>query len=231
MCTMLLSLINGQIWPPTLRDMAAGHLHSLLETHTNMLHLGWEYEQHLVQQAAAAAEGGARGSMGGASQRGSMAGARYGSQGGASNAPLAASPTPPSPTGGSSPSSKRRSKEPKVDLAAILGPEYRTKYATKPPGCATLQPAAPPPKAPSTPDELALAAAGQHPGYVPFMRALVGLITTRQPLLEMRGALGIARACCAAPQGGPEGLLLGEAKATAAAVGALEALVGMLRWV
>jgi hypothetical protein len=63
------------------------------------------------------------------------------------------------------------------------------------------------------------------------MRALVGLITTRQPLLEMRGALGIARACCTAPQGGPEGVLLAEAKATAAAVGALEALVGMLRWV
>lgn len=74
------------------------------------------------------------------------------------------------------------------------------------------------------------AAAGPHPGLVPFMLAMVRLVETGHPLLELRGARGIARTCFAAARGAPNGVaLLREAKTTAAEAGAVAALVELLR--
>ena len=73
------------------------------------------------------------------------------------------------------------------------------------------------------------AAAGEHPGLAPFMAAMVRLIETGHPLLELRGARGIARTCFSAPRGAPRrAALLRAAKATAAAAGAVGALVALL---
>jgi hypothetical protein len=75
------------------------------------------------------------------------------------------------------------------------------------------------------------AAAGSHPGLVPFMVAMVGLVKTGQPLLELRGARGMARTCFAAARGAPTPVaLLQQAKATAAEAGAVGALTELLRW-
>lgn len=106
------------------------------------------------------------------------------------------------------------------DVAALLDPACGTTLA------AQRQAAAEPIKA-------ALEAAGAHPGLVPLLSCYVGLCTqTGHPLLELRGARGIARMAFAAPLGTPSTpQLLKAAKSTATAVGAISALVELLRCV
>lgn len=54
----------------------------------------------------------------------------------------------------------------------------------------------------------AIKAAGTHTGLVPFLAAMVHLIDTRHPLLELRGARGIARACYSAAAGAVSSAIL-----------------------
>jgi hypothetical protein len=214
-CGTLLDCVNSSLWPPTLRDMAAGHIQFLVETHSNLLALGEEWQrvrvveeaqQRRAAAAAALAESAQSNTSSGKRQSGSismlsLSGSSSGRNSNASMAPKQLSPLP-------------------FDLAALLNP---TAASAK--GGQGL-------KAQQQPDPVqeALAAAGSHPGLVPLMSCYVGLMRTGHQLLELRGASGIARMCFAAALGAPNASqLLMETKATAAAVGAIGALIDLLR--
>lgn len=112
------------------------------------------------------------------------------------------------------------------DLAALLNPTAAAAAAAA--GKGHGQGA----KQQQDPTVEALKAAGGHPGLVPVLSCYVGLMRTGHQLLELRGASGIARMCFAAALGAPcASKLLAETKATAAAVGAIGALVDVLRCV
>ncbi|WIA12059.1 hypothetical protein OEZ85_012136 [Tetradesmus obliquus] len=42
-CSTLLEIVNSSLWPPTLRDLASGHLQFLMETHSNLLQMGQDF--------------------------------------------------------------------------------------------------------------------------------------------------------------------------------------------
>lgn len=112
------------------------------------------------------------------------------------------------------------------DLAALLNPTAAAAAANKGHGQGLKQQQQP------NPMQEAMKAAGDHPGLVPVLSCYVGLMKTGHPLLELRGASGIARMCFAAALGARSASqLLAETKATAAAVGAIGALVDLLRCV
>lgn len=109
------------------------------------------------------------------------------------------------------------------DLAAFLNPTAAA-AANK----ANMSLKQPPPV---DPVQEALKPAGTHPGLVPLLFCYVGMMRTGHQLLELRGASGIARMCFAAALGAPSAAqLLMETKATAAAAGAIGALVDLLRY-
>ncbi|GIL66635.1 hypothetical protein Vafri_20126 [Volvox africanus] len=67
-------------------------------------------------------------------------------------------------------------------------------------------------------------------GVVPYTAAMVGLINTQVPLMEYRGCHGLARMTYTAPYGCPESkAFLREAKAVATGLGAVEALVALMK--
>ncbi|KAF8071180.1 hypothetical protein HT031_001262 [Scenedesmus sp. PABB004] len=200
-CGALLDVANSRLWPPTLRDMAAGQLQFLIETHASLLALGADWAaQRAAAAAAAAATTQPRG--------GSDGGGKAGGGGGA----------PPRGADGG-----RCSPLP-FDLAALLNPVRGGGGGGG--GGRASHSAAPPPD----PLAEAVAAAGAHPGLVPVLSSLVGLARTGHPLLQLSAARGVARLCFAGSLGAPSAsALLGEVKATAAAVGALGAMVDLLR--
>lgn len=219
-CTTLLEQVNSRLWPPTLRDMAAGQLQFLMESHTNLTHLGEEWQRTRVlekaeQRRAAAADAVAAascgaspsssGRFGGISMLSSASGSSSGASRGSSSALLASKPLSPMP----------------FDLAALLNP---TAAAALKAGQGLKQQQQP------DPVEEALKATGSHPGLVPLLSCYVGLMRTGHQMLELRGASGIARMCFAAAMGSPSASqLLTQTKATAAAVGAIGALIDLLR--
>lgn len=110
------------------------------------------------------------------------------------------------------------------DLAAFLNPTAAAAAAHK----ANMGLKQPPPV---DPVQEALKPAGSHPGLVPLLLCYVGMMRTGHQMLELRGASGIARMCFAAAMGAPSAAqLLMETKATAAAAGAVSALVDLLRY-
>ncbi len=67
-------------------------------------------------------------------------------------------------------------------------------------------------------------------GIVPYMGVMVGLVNTCNPLMEYRGCHGLARMTYTAPYGCPDPKgFLKEAKAVASALGAVEALIALLK--
>lgn len=213
-CSTLLEQVNSRLWPPTLRDMAAGQLQFLMESHNNLLHLGEEWhhtrmmdEAQQRREAAAAAVAEAASSNSGSRKAG-----------GVSILSLSGDSARTSGSGSIS-SSKPLSPLP-FDLAALLNPAAAAAKA----GQGLKQQQQP------DPVQEALKAAGSHPGLVPVLSCYVGLMRTGHQMLELRGASGIARMCFAAAMGAPSASqVLMETKATAAAVGAVGALVDLLR--
>lgn len=186
------------------------HLVPVQESHSNLVTLGdeWQREQALAEarqrrQAASAALAEAASASSSKKQSGTI------SIGGTSSnsraAPVKAiNPLP-------------------FDLAAFLNPTAAA-AANK----ADMGLKQPPPV---DPVQEALKPAGTHPGLVPLLFCYVGMMKTGHQLLELRGASGIARMCFAAAMGAPSAAqLLMETKATAAAAGAIGALVDLLRY-
>eukprot|EP00198_Chlamydomonas_reinhardtii_P003541 XP_001692877.1 flagellar associated protein [Chlamydomonas reinhardtii] len=82
------------------------------------------------------------------------------------------------------------------------------------------------------PAEVSGVSAGGVPpeGVVPYIAAMVGLVNTGVPLMEYRGCHGLARMTYTAPYACPEPKpFLKEAKAVAAALGGVEALVALMK--
>lgn len=215
-CSTLLEQVNSRLWPPTLRDMAAGQLQFLMESYTNLVHLGEEWQRtRLLDEAKQRREAAAAAvAADSASARSSLSGRKAGAM-------SLLSPAGNSSRSSNASSSKQLSPLP-FDLAALLNPAAAAAAAKGGQGL----------KQPQHPDpiEEALKAAGSHPGLVPLMSCFVGLMRTGHQMLELRGASGIARMCFAAAMGAPSASqLLAETKATAAAVGAVGALVDLLR--
>jgi hypothetical protein len=212
-CSTLLEQVNSSLWPPTLRDMAAGQLQFLMESHNNLLHLGeeWQHTRMLDQakqrpEAAAAAVA-------------ESAGSNSGEQAGSISIPALSGSSARTSGSSSVYSSKQLSPLP-FNLAALLNPAAAAAKARQ--GLKQQQ----------QPDPVheALKAAGGHPGLVAVLSCYIGLMRTGHQMLELRGASGIARMCFAAAMGAPSpSQLLMETKATAAAVGAIGALVDLLR--
>jgi hypothetical protein len=204
--------------------MAAGQLQFLMESHPNLTHLGKEWQRTRVlekaqQRRAAAAEAiaaaaeaiAAAASTSSAGRRPSGGGSIFSGSGRSSGARN---------SGSSALGTKSLSPMP-FDLAALLNP---TAAAALKGGQGLKQQQQP------DPVEEALKAAGSHPGLVPLLSCYVGLMKTGHQMLELRGASGIARMCFAAAMGSPSASqLLAETKATAAAVGAVGALIDLLR--
>lgn len=265
-CSTLLEQVNSRLWPPTLRDMAAGHLQFLMvraafiavisfgshaehnvcdharglimslmaaplsmraqlwsvcvthtrmqESYSNLVHLGEEWQRsHAAEMAKQQREASAAALAVDCASGGRKAG---------SNSLVSLS--------GSSSVAERPSLVKQVnplpfDLAALLNPTAAAATAaaaSKAQGQGVKQQA--------DPIQEALKAAGSHPGLVPILSCYVGLMRTGHQLLELRGASGIARVCFAAALGAPSASqVLTESKATAAAVGAIGALVDLLR--
>ena len=234
-CGMLLSLVHSSIWPASLRDIAAGHLQFLLETHSNVVALGVEYQQLRNKQEE---EQRRQEQQRQQQQHGHQK--RHGATSGGSSSSGQKSTSSNTSSSRSSSDGHRRGGGPAkqvasgagtqgIDLAAILGPQHPMLAQHKAHIAATSSRAQPAFEQPLSPEEEAKQAAGAHPGFVPFLRAMVGLIETRHPLLELRGAQGIGRLCYAPPAGGPAAQLLQEVKTCAATLGALGSLVDMLR--
>lgn len=216
-CSTLLEQVTGsRLWPPTLRDMAAGHMQFLMETHSNLVHLGEEWQraraveeaqQRRAAAAAALAESAHAQQSASARQSGRISMLSLSGSSSRNSNPNAALAKQLSPL--------------PFDLAALLNP---TAAASAKGGQGLRQQQQP------DPIQEALKAAGSHPGLVPLMSCWVGLMRTGHQLLELRGASGIARMCFAAALGAPNSSqLLMETKATAAAVGAIGALIDLLR--
>lgn len=212
-CTTLLEQVNSRLWPPTLRDMAAGQLQFLMESHSNLMHLGREWQRTRVlekaeQRRAAAADAVAAASSGASPSSSSKRSSDI--------SMLSASGSSSGARGGSKPLSPMP-----FDLAALLNPAAAAALKG---GQGLKQQQQPDPM------EEALKAAGSHPGLVPLLSCYVGLMRTGHQMLELRGASGIVRMCFAAAMGSPSASqLLTETKATAAAVGAIVALIDLLR--
>ncbi|KXZ56071.1 hypothetical protein GPECTOR_2g953 [Gonium pectorale] len=82
------------------------------------------------------------------------------------------------------------------------------------------------------PAEVSGLPAGSQPtdGVVPFAAAMTGLVNTQVPLMEYRGCHGLARMTYTAPYGCPDPkAYLREAKAVAAALGGVEALIALMK--
>jgi hypothetical protein len=226
-CGMLLSLVHNPIWAASLRDIAAGHLQFLLETHDNLVALGEEYqrlrdkqEEERLQLEQQQQQQHANHKRHVASSSGSSSSSRTSGSGNSRGERRIGSPAK---------HASNAAGTQKVDLVAILGPQHPMLAQHKAHVAAPASRAQPAFEQALSPEEEAKQAAGAHPGFVPFLRAMVGLIETRHPLLELRGAQGIGRLCYAAPAGGPPAQLLHEVKSCAAALGALGSLVDMLR--
>lgn len=70
----------------------------------------------------------------------------------------------------------------------------------------------------------------RYPGLQPVMATLVALMNTGHALLELRGACGLARLCLHEPSGTqPPVGLLAEVKASAPELGAISALIELLK--
>jgi hypothetical protein len=190
------------------------HLVSVQESHSNLVTLGeeWQREQALAearQRRQAASEALAAAAFASSSKKQSGTISMLSLSGGASSnsraAPMKAINLLP------------------FDLAAFLNPTAAA-AANK----ANMGLKQPPPV---DPVQEALKPAGSHPGLVPLLFCYVGMMRTGHQLLELRGASGIARMCFAAAMGSPSAAqLLMETKATAAAAGAIGALVDLLRY-
>jgi hypothetical protein len=209
---MLLDIINSRMWPPTLRDLAAGHLGHLLETHHNLVVLGGEWEARC---------------HGAAGQQADKAHTLLS----VSTAGMA-TPLPQQLTGPNTPTStgpcvsgvSRAATDTVADTSLPAAASVPTLLA----GATSTAGSVAEKKADATSE--ATAAAGSHAGLVPVMSCLVNLMHSSHPLLELRGARGIARICYAGSLGAPStSHLLGEAKASAAASGAIAALIKLLR--
>lgn len=182
-CSTLLEIVNSSLWPPTLRDLASGHLQFLMETHSNLLQMGQEWNtqrqaeqqrQQLQQQQAT------KGSTPGRCS-GSSAGINSSLSGGSTRSPG----KPGSVPAAVGVSAAQGSSNPlPFDLAALLNPTAAAAGSSK--GQKQQQ-------QPTDPLAEALAAAGSHAGLVPVLSSFVTLVTTSHPLLELSGARGIAR--------------------------------------
>lgn len=217
-CGTLLDCVNSRLWPPTLRDMAAGHIQFLMETHSNLVALGDEWQRARVIEEAQQRRSAAAAALAESAQSRSSS-KRPSGNGSISMLSLTGSSSGRNSNVDASMAPKQLSPLP-FDLAALLNP---TAASAK--GGQGL-------KAQQQPDPVqeALKAAGSHPGLVPLMSCYVGLMRTGHQLLELRGASGIARMCFAAALGAPNASqLLMETKAAAAAVGAIGALIDLLR--
>jgi hypothetical protein len=207
----LLSLAGDAAWPPTLRDMAAGHLQHLLESHSNLEALGVEHRRRR-SEAALERLGWRRAGPG------AGGGGRAGRAGG----------------GGKFTTARERADKAKV-AAALASVAAGLAGSGGAPAAAAAAAAAAPPEAAEPSDEERRAAAldeaaGSHPGLAPFMETMTCLVETGHELLELRGARGVARTCFVAARGAAAPMaLLHEAKAAAAAAGAVGALLEMLR--
>jgi hypothetical protein len=212
-CGCLLALAEDPDWPPTLRDMAAGHLQHLMETHRSLQQLGANQRRRAGDRErerlrwGTAGRGGGRAPEDGRRAVGAVAAKFVTARERADKAKVAAA------------------------LASVcVADPHRAGGGGGGVGAdAAGQDAAAP-----SPEEQQLAAleaaAGSHLGLVPFMLAMVRLVETGHSLLELRGARGIARTCFAAARGAPAPVaLLQQAKATAAEAGAVAALVELLR--
>lgn len=201
----LLAVAEDRVWPPTLRDMAAGQLQHLLETHRNLVQLGTEHARRRGDAES-------RKLLGLAAQSGERR------------------PSAAAAAGTGAKFVTAKDKADKARVAAVLA-----SVAAAGSGAGAGAGARAPNEAPvPTGEEAEWAAlegaAGAHPGLVPFMLAMVRLMETGHPLLELRGARGVARTCFSAARGAPSSVaLLVQAKATAAAAGAVGALVELLR--
>jgi len=207
----LLALTEDPDWPPTLRDMAAGHLQHLMEKHRNLQQLGAEYKR-----GAGDREREKLGWCPGQKKGGKAAGNERRAVGAVAAKFVTA-----------------REKADQAKVAAALASVTGSKAAGSGAGETSDQEAAAEGPSAEEQQRAALeAAADTHPGLVPFMLAMVRLIETQHPLLELRGARGIARACFAAAKGASAPVaLLQQAKATAAEAGAVRALIELLRCV
>jgi hypothetical protein len=180
-CSTLLEIVNSGLWPPTLRDLASGHLQFLMETHSNLLQMGQEWQtqrqaeqQRQQQQALKASTPGGR-------RSGSSAGINSSSGAGSTLSPG----KPGSAPAAEGVSTGHGTSNPlPFNLAALLNPTAAA--AGSPKGHKQPQ---------QQPDPMAeaLAAAGSHTGLVPVITSFVTLVQTRHQLLELSGARGIAR--------------------------------------
>jgi hypothetical protein len=181
-CSTLLEIVNSNLWPPTLRDLASGHLQFLMETHSNLLQVGQEWNtQRLVEQQRQQQQAAKRSTSGGR-HSGSSAGINGSSPGGSTRSPG----KPASAPAADGVSAAQGTSNPlPFNLAALLNPTTAA-AAGSPKG--QKQPQQPP-----DPLAEAVAAAGSHVGLVPVISSFVTLVRTSHPLLELSGARGIAR--------------------------------------
>lgn len=164
-CEALLDLVNNAILPATLRDMAAGHLQAIAETHSNL-----------------------------AFMRG--------------RASPSASPLPGEATHATSPPPGR---------GHISHYTIRRQLTHKQ-------------QQQQQDQQQQQAHEAFTSGIAPFVKAMVLLINTAVPLLELRGSRALARLSFKAPAGAPNpSALLAEIAATAAHLGAINALIELLK--
>jgi len=190
-------------------DAVPGHLQFLMETHENLLQMGNEWQQQQQVQPA-------RQSLSQQSGKHTPSSTKHDGtlgktlQKGSEHAPNATATT--------------FSNQLPFDLAAILNPRAA-------PAASKVQPQKEQQQHPADPLMEVSQAAGAHAGLVPVMCCFVSLIKTGHPLLELCGARGIARLCFAGSMGAPSASqFLMEAKATAAAAGAIGVLIDLLRY-
>jgi len=182
-------------------DAAAGHLQFLMETHDNLVQMGNEWQQQ--QQQALSQQPGNNPSS--------------------ANHDITLVKTMQKGSQNVTASTTHSNQLP-FDLAAILNPRAA-------PAANKLQFHKHQQQHPADPLVEVSKAAGNHAGLVPVMCCFVSLIKTGHPLLELCGARGIARLCFAGSMGAPSASqLLMEAKATAAAAGAIGVLIDLLRY-
>jgi hypothetical protein len=180
-CSTLLEIVNSGLWPPTLRDLASGHLQFLMETHTNLLQMGQEWQTQLQAEQQRQQQQALKASTAGARRSSSSAGINSSAGSGSARSPV----KPGSALAAEGVSAAHGSSNPlPFNLAALLNPAAAAAGSPKGQKQPQLQP---------DPMAEALAAAGSHAGLVPVITSFVTLVQTRHPLLELSGARGIAR--------------------------------------
>jgi hypothetical protein len=180
-CSTLLEIVNSNLWPPTLRDLASGHLQFLMETHSNLLQIGQEWQTQRQAEQLRQQQQQTKSSTTGGRRSGSNAGIISSADAGSSRSP--GKPCSASTAEGVAAAPSGSNPLP-FNLAALLNP---TAAAAGSPKGQKQQQQAPDPLAE------AVAAAGSHVGLVPVVTSFVTLVKTGHPLLELSGARGIAR--------------------------------------